>query len=149
MWLDYDDKYAVSEDGFIKHKKTGRITHGFVDKGGYMRHTINNDNPTWRHVHRMIAERFLPRVNTCDIEVDHINGDKSDNRASNLRWCSRTINNQNRRFKLPPSGHKHIYLSRYQTFITNITKPWYYKSFKTLEEAITARDNFMRSIVDA
>lgn len=33
----------------------------------------------------------------CDKEIDHINGDRSDNRIENLRECSKLQNSQNRR----------------------------------------------------
>lgn len=36
------------------------------------------------YVHRMVAEAFVPNPQGLP-EIDHINGDKADNRASNLR----------------------------------------------------------------
>jgi hypothetical protein len=49
------------------------------------------DGENVRHLHRMILELPVgdPRV------VDHINGDKLDNRRSNLRIADVTLNNRN------------------------------------------------------
>jgi hypothetical protein len=37
-------------------------------------------------VHRLVASRFLPPRPSLKHEVRHLNGDKTDNRASNLAW---------------------------------------------------------------
>ena len=42
-------------------------------------------------IHRAVAELFVPNPNNYPC-VDHINGDKHDNRAENLRWCTQRMN---------------------------------------------------------
>ena len=49
-----------------------------------------------RLVHRMVCGAFHGLPPADKPEVDHINRDKSDNRPSNLRWCSRSENERNK-----------------------------------------------------
>lgn len=46
------------------------------------------------HVHRAVAELFIPNPENKPC-VDHINTNKHDNRAVNLRWCTYNENNNN------------------------------------------------------
>lgn len=46
------------------------------------------------YVHRVVAECFVPNLYKYP-EVDHINGDRDDNRAENLRWVDRPANMAN------------------------------------------------------
>lgn len=62
---------------------------------GYYRVTlINSDGTkTRKRLHRLVAEVFIENLDPQHkIEVDHIDGDKSNNRADNLRWCTRAEN---------------------------------------------------------
>lgn len=43
-------------------------------------------------VHRLVAAAFVPEVPGRD-QVNHIDGDRLNNHASNLEWCTQSQNN--------------------------------------------------------
>ena len=75
-----------------------------------------------------------------DLEIDHINRDKSDNRVSNLRLVDRSTNCFNTGIsKVNTSGTKGVsYCKRDKLWIAKIRRKCI-GYFRTKEEAITAR----------
>lgn len=65
------------------------------DKYGYLYVGLSKGRKK-RHltVHRLIALTFIPNPNNKPC-IDHIDGDKTNNRVDNLRWCSVKENNSN------------------------------------------------------
>jgi hypothetical protein len=149
MWLQYDDKYDVSSEGEVRHRKSGRVTLGTLRKSGYYQHSYKLDtHMTFRLVHIMVGELFLPKVNLPDLVIDHINQNKSDNRASNLRWCSKSQNGLNVAIKTN-TQQRYISLTSvgtYKVFCNTKSMPYMNRRFKTIEEAIQYRDNIILSI---
>ena len=91
-WKDiqgYEGKYQVSNFGQIrslqyKGRKRLLILKPVIKATGYLVVSLNGCQ---KHIHRLVAEAFIPNPHNYPV-VDHINTEKSDNSASNLRWCS-------------------------------------------------------------
>lgn len=111
-WRDvigYEGIYQVSSYGNVRsldrviirkngHPMTikGRLLSDCEDSQTYGNIHLYKDGVRKReYVHRLVAQAFLPNPDNLPC-VDHVNGDKKDNRASNLRWVSFYENSENR-----------------------------------------------------
>lgn len=89
----YWNGYAFDEDG-VAYNKDGSIK-SVVDNGkGYPITSFYYDGKlTTKAVHRIVSELWLGPCPEGS-EVDHINNDRWDFRPSNLRYVSKSENNQ-------------------------------------------------------
>lgn len=100
---DYEGLYQVSNLGRVKtvahwqiytnghrHFHKEKIHTPGVSRTGYLSVRLGSKGRE-AGVHRFVAETFIPRIPGKN-DVNHIDGDKSNNRASNLEWVDRKEN---------------------------------------------------------
>lgn len=86
--------YDISTLGRIRNNKTNHIIKPDKEEKGYRRLSIKvNGKKKHYAVHRLVAIAFIPNPNNLP-QVDHIDGDNTNNKVSNLRWCSNKQNAQ-------------------------------------------------------
>lgn len=92
------------KNGKYKTLKHRTASHGYK--------TVNlctspKDKKINKYVHRLLAEAFIP-PSPGKQQVNHINGNKSDNRLENLEWSTKSENSfHGYKTGLIPSGQSH------------------------------------------
>lgn len=92
----YDLKYNyyVTNDGRVYSDYTKKYLSPQLDKNGYEKiQMLSTDGKRHRYsVHRLIMENFKPVDNMENLQVNHIDGDKRNNKLENLEWCTGSEN---------------------------------------------------------
>lgn len=110
QWKDiagYEGIYQVSNEGRVRSLDRmitysngrvqicrGKILSCGSTKTGYQYLSLYKDSkPKNQYVHRLVASAFLqnPDNKPC---INHIDGDKTNNHASNLEWCTHSENSK-------------------------------------------------------
>ena len=83
----FDGAYEVSNYGRVFSHRNNKCLKLKRNRYGYIQVVLCDDehNHKTRLVHRLVAEAFVENPDNKKI-VDHINTERADNRASNLRW---------------------------------------------------------------
>lgn len=86
------EKYIATKDGGIYSLHSNKYLKQAETKDGYLKTTLWKDGKgTTRKTHRFIAETFIENIDNKP-QVNHINGDKKDNRVENLEWVTHQEN---------------------------------------------------------
>lgn len=163
----YEGYYEVSSIGNVR--SVDRMVNGRQLRGhdisrigkpnGYEYVCLNRDGrKKSMYVHRLVAEAFCEHEDGCDY-VDHINYDRTDNRAENLRWVTQAANVRHSKPNARPyvglrrpekavrgvSGHRYIHKTKkgaYRVFL-NLQGDVICREFQKLSDALTFREGML------
>lgn len=79
--------YIVQEDGVIVGKRGTPLTPHDNGKGYLIVNLQVGKNRLCKAVHRLLAECFIPNPLSLS-DVDHIDGNRANNKLDNLRWVT-------------------------------------------------------------
>lgn len=84
----YEDLYLVSNDGQVKSTVNGKVLK-LVDSHGYRFANLRKDGKSHSiAVHRLVCMAFNGMPESDDMQVDHLNMVRNDNRPENLEWVT-------------------------------------------------------------
>lgn len=136
---DFEGIYEVSNYGRIKslarNGTKGGLLKQHIDRYGYLKVVLHKGNkPYYFTVHRLVANAFIENPEN-KATVDHIDCNRTNNHADNLRWCtvkenvlySHKLGRQKWNAKpligISPEGNKFEFISQHEAErITGVTQ---------------------------
>ena len=90
--------YQLSNIGRVRNWASGNILKTCLNREGYVVISLYQHGKIRTHIiHQLVASCFIPKPESnCELEVDHIINDKTNNTISNLRWVPHRQNMWNR-----------------------------------------------------
>ena len=144
--IEYKDNYCVVNGSILIDKEDLNNILKYkryisVNSNGYAYFTYKKID---YFLHRLVTGLPIRYDNTTKLIVDHINGNRLDNRKSNLRICHKEKNPINcKKYKNNTSGCKGVSwlkrLNKWQVEININKRHIYLGVYSDLEEAITVR----------
>ena len=91
-------RYFVSDLGRVMDSTNCKILKASLNSQGYLVIGLVNDDDERKtvYIHHLVANAFLDEKDDLPLILDHINRDKRDNRAVNLRWATTRQNAMNK-----------------------------------------------------
>lgn len=103
------ERFVTCSDG-RRRRYRGRLIATDLNSNGYERVALSCANGRCRvFVHRLVADHFL-EPDPDRPQINHVNGDKLDNRAENLERCTHSENQRH----ASDTGLRHFKLTRGQ-----------------------------------
>lgn len=148
----FDNLYRVSSLGYVTNGR--RKLTPYTNKGGYLTVCLTglDGKPKNIRLHRIVANAFIPNDYNKP-EVNHIDGDKTNNTVTNLEWVTRLENQQHAiqnglwEYSKPALGVQHGKTSKYHNVgwdkvrgmwkatVRYNGKAWYQQRFHSEDEA--------------
>jgi len=133
--------YVVSRSGRVFNKVTGRNLKEHIDRGGY---SVIRFPGGLKSLSRTVAIAFVPNTMNHP-QVNHKDGNKQNNCASNLEWCTakHNSNHRDKMFGNPARGKP----AATRRMVNQFTKDGIFiRSFKSLLDADKATGCDFRNI---
>jgi hypothetical protein len=151
IWKDvigYEGLYQVSNLGNVKsiYYNKGKVLKILLTTNGYKIINLYKDKKSMpKLIHRIMFESFYGIKSCRKFVIDHIDNNKLNNDLDNLQYISNRENSY--KDKKSKSGHFNIYLNS-GSYLVRMRVNGFKKSigtFKTIEEAIICRDNYLNT----
>lgn len=94
--IDYENMYQISNYGNVKSLKNNKIKilKPQIDGCGYYQVFLYKNKKAKKYkVHQLVAKYFVSNEENLKV-VNHKDGNKLNNNANNLEWCTHSYNNK-------------------------------------------------------
>lgn len=139
-----EESFEVSNFSRVRNKNTGTILSPQKTGSKYLFFMLYDKKTKIRvkkYLHRLVALCFVPNPYMCD-EVNHIDGDKMNNKADNLEWVTPAQNQQhairtglrNTYFKVGDTNGEKNPSAKLTWQKVDEIRAWYAKKYRTTKD---------------